>query len=113
MKEQAKVATAPPVASPLHVPALRETSTVQNWKARLKGTLADDEPNPDVADLTPAQQAAVMELLAAIVAGSEKLACIQLNWSFLNAQAKGSRSTLRIAGIEAFDAGGTRAKGRR
>jgi hypothetical protein len=92
---------------------MRGTSAVTTWKARLVGTAADAEPNPKVADLTLSQRAKLFDLLRAIIDGKAPITAIEFNWSVLNTRAKSDKSTLAIAGIEAFADGGVRAKGRR
>lgn len=114
LKRQAETATAPPVAQSASAPpALRNSSTVTTWKARIVGTPGSDEPNPEMATLSAAQRLHVFELLAAIVEGKAPLAAIALDWSYLNKRAKADKSTLAIPGIEAFEEGGVRAKGSR
>lgn len=110
MAKAAETATAPPVA-PAPAPLLRGTTTVEKWKARLKGTLPEGEPNPAVKDLTTAQQAALLDLLAAIVEGHAPLAALkELDWGYLNKRAESEKTKLPLAGLEAFDAGSVRAK---
>jgi hypothetical protein len=93
--------------------ALRSSSVVKTWKARIAGTPADDEPLPDIASLTPAQRIQVLKLLDAIIAGAAPLTCIEINTSYLSSRAKADKSTLAIPGIEAYEDMGTRAKGSR
>ena len=112
LKEQARVGTAPPVAA-IETPVLPGTAMVQNWKARLLATPADAEPNPETKDLTEPQRAALLLLLRASVEGRAPLARIAVNWPAANDRAKAERTTMRIDGLEAFDQGGTRSKGRR
>jgi hypothetical protein len=113
MKRQAETVTAPPVPVSAPAPKLQGSSTVTTWKARIAGTPAIDEPNPDIEQLTLPQWQRVRELLCAIVEGTAPRAAIQVNWSYLNKRAKADKSTLQIPGIEAFDEGGVRAKGTR
>lgn len=114
LQRQAKTVTAPPVAaSTLSVPALRNSSTVTTWKTRIVGTPGSDEPNPETAELSPAQRLQVFELLKAILDGKAPLAAIEIAWPYLNKRAKADKSTLAIPGIEAFEEGGVRAKGSR
>jgi hypothetical protein len=112
LKEQAKTAVAQPVptATPL---VLGSTTTTTTWKARIKGTPADAEPNPEMAELSVAQWTEVQRLLRDIIDGKAPSKAIELNWSYLNDRAKGDGLTLAITGIEAFKEGGARAKGRR
>lgn len=113
MKRQAETVTAPPVAAPTPAPVMRGSTTVTTWKARIAGTPATDEPNPETNDLTPAQRTKVLELLKAILDGKAPLAAIEVAWPYLNKRAKADKSTLAIAGIEAYEEGGVRAKGTR
>lgn len=113
LKRQAATATAPPVQTAAPATTMRSTSTVTTWKARIAGSPADAEPNPDVNELTPAQRAQVSVLLKAIISGDAPIAAIAIDWSYLNKRAKADKSTLRIPGIEAYEDGGVRSKGTR
>ena len=115
LRREAATATAPPVMVPdLEPPVLRSSSTVTTWKARLVGTSADAEPNPEVVALTPAQRLQVFALLRDILDGKAPLGAIELNWKYLNARAKADRKTMSIAGVEPYQDTGLRAKsGRR
>lgn len=115
LERQAKTATAPPVATPSTyvAPGLKGNSTVERWKARPAGTPASDEPNPEMAKLSPAQRTKVFELMRAVLDGKAPLVLFDLNWSELNRRASAEKSTFAIPGFEAFDAGGMRAKGSR
>ena len=115
MKEAAKTATAPPVETPTFVPTLGSTSTVDKWKARLRGTPEAAEPNPENGKgLTAEQQESLRRLCAAIGQGLVSTAAVKsLDWGYLNARANAERSTLDVPGIEAFEAGSARAKGSR
>lgn len=114
MRQAAAVATAAPVPVAPIVPTLASSTVTKTWKARVKGTPADADQNPSTADLTGPQKAQVYELLAAIIAGHQPIALIDLNWSAINARARAEKGTLTIPGIEAYEDIGTRAKpGRR
>lgn len=117
LQERAKTATAPPVSTlrpgASSTGLLKGNSTVSVWKARIKGTPATDEPNPAMDQLTLTQKAQVIELMKAVVAGTQPITCFDLNWSTLNARAKAEKNTLEIVGIEAFESGSVRAKGAR
>jgi len=114
MRRQAETVTAPPVPQSAVAPAtLRSSSVVKTWKARIAGTPGDVEPLPAIADLTAAQRVQVLKLLAAIIADTAPLQCIELNTSYLGSRAKADKSTLAIPGIEAFEDLGVRAKGSR
>lgn len=114
LHRQAETATAPPVAAPHSAPpALKGSSTVTTWKARLVGTSGAEEPNPCSADFTVAQRGQALTLLKAILDGRAPLTAVEINWSYLNSRAKADKSTLAIPGIEAFEVGGVRAKSAR
>lgn len=103
-------------AAPVQVqgaPALSGSTTVENWKARLRGTPDGEDPNPATADIPKAQLEQFDKVVASVARGELPRAAVQLNWSYLNAQAKAEKSTLSIPGIESFDQGSTRAKPRR
>lgn len=111
LRDEAKTAMAPPVAV-TSTARLSSTSAVANWKCRLAGS-NDEEPNPDITEMTPAQAAQVVRLLAAIVEGKAPLAAIKIDWSYLNRRAGADKTTFSIPELEAFDAGSLRMKGRR
>lgn len=114
LKQEAKTAVAPPVpVAPPPAAAMRSSTTVTTWKARIKGTPADADANPDIEELTPAQWLEVSQLLSDIANGKAPRGCVMLNWPYLNGRAKSDKSTLVITGIEAFSEGGVRAKGSR
>lgn len=113
LKRQAATVTAPPVVATAAAPALRSSTTVTAWKARIAETPGSDEPNPAIEALSPAQRLKVFDLLKAILDGKAPLAAIELSWSYLNKRAKADKGTLAIAGIEAFEEGSVRAKGSR
>lgn len=113
LEQAAKSATAAPVASPAASAPLASTSVVQRWKARLRGSPAEAEPNPKVADLSKDQQEQARKLCAAIGRGEEPLSAVELNWSYLNKRAGAEKAAFAITGLEAFDEGGTRSRGRR
>lgn len=113
LKRQAETATAPHVHVPTSAPALSGSSTVATWKARITGTPAEAEPNPKMAELSVPQRAQVLTLMAAVIAGQAPITAFELNWPVLNGRAKSDKSALAIPGIEPFEQGGVRAKGRR
>lgn len=114
LQRQAETATAPPVAaSSYSPPPMKSTSTVERWKVRPKGTPADAEPNPDMAHLTPAQRSCVIELMKAVLDGRAPLILFDINYGELNRRAAAEKTTFALPGFEAFDQGGTRAKGTR
>lgn len=110
MEQRAETAKAAPVAPVASAPKLAGVTTVTTWKARLLSTPADAEPNPEIGEMTPTQLADVKTLLAAIVEGKAPIGAISINWSYLNKRAAADKSTLAIAGIQAFELGSTRAK---
>lgn len=112
LREQAKTATAPPVAS-RGAPPLRHTSTVAKWRTRFVGTPADSlNPQPKTTELTTQQQEMCLRVLDGIRNGTVPLAAIQIDWSYLDRRAVKEMTTLAIPGIEAYDEGGTRSKRR-
>lgn len=113
LEKRAETAVAPPVAAPLAAPAMKNTTTVTTWKARIKGTPAEADPNPKMAEITGAQRLQVLALMQSVIDGRDPITAFELNWSVLNGRAKADKSTLAIAGIEAFQEGGVRAKGTR
>ena len=113
LKAQAQTMTAPPVVSPTLAPVLAHTAIVERWKVRPAGCQVHLDPNPSVSDMTGEQRERIYELLAAVLSREVPLECIEVNWPYLNRRAAAEKSTLAIPGLEAFDAGGTRAKPRR
>jgi hypothetical protein len=114
LKRQAEVATAPPVTRPAPVAPMRSSTTVTKWKCRIAGTPADAEPNPEMAELTAAQKAAVLEAMAEVVAsGGRDLTIFDLNWKVLNQRASADKGTFSIKGFESYEDGGVRGKGGR
>lgn len=113
LKRQVETTSAPPVSMPAAAPALRSSSTVTTWKARIIGTPGSDEANPEIEAISPAQRLKVFELLRAILDGKAPLAAVEINWPYLNKRSKADKSTLAIAGIEAYEEGSVRAKGSR
>lgn len=113
LKERAATAVAPPVPTPAPVPVLANSAPTAKWRAKFVGTLPGSEPNPATKDLTGDQMASLMLLLRAIVDGRAPLALVDVNWSAANKKAGAEGTTMCVPGLEAFDEGGTRAKGRR
>jgi hypothetical protein len=115
LEQRAAAATAPPVATTAPAPKLQHSSAVAKWRARLRGTLPGADPHPATKELTLPQQEALLELLKAIVEGKPgaSLALIEVNWATADKRASADGTTMAIPGLEAFDEGGTRAKGRR
>lgn len=107
--EQSKTAKAPPVA--VDTPVTSHNAVVEKWRCRLKGAAADADPNPDMGQLTLAQQQQVRTLLRAVADGHVPLLAVKLNWSYLNTRARDEKSTFDLPELEAYDEGGTRRKG--
>jgi hypothetical protein len=109
-----ETASAPPVMTPTTT-TLAGSTPVGTWKARLLGTTGDQEANPEIENLTAAQKVKVRELLRALLDETNPAPwqAIKINWSYLNARAKADKSTMRIAGLEAFQEGSMRGKGGR
>jgi len=112
LQRQAETATAAPVET-APAPALKGSTPIARWLARPKGTPATADPNPKIADMTPLQIARVVELVGAIVAGQASITLIEINWTAVNARARSDKSAFQVPGLEAFESGATRAKGRR
>lgn len=103
LQQRAQTATAPPVAAAIPAP-LKSTGTAKTWKARLSGTPAEAEPNPEIEDLTDAQRLGVLQLCKGITDGKIPISAIgSLNWSYLNKRADAERTAFAIAGFEAFE----------
>jgi hypothetical protein len=113
LKHEAKTAAAPPVSARAYAAPLSKSTTVEKWKGRFVGTEDDAEVNPDMADLTPAQQESAREFFLGIAKGEVPLACGAINWTEINRKAHAERSTFLVAGMEAIDVGGLRSKSKR
>ena len=114
LQRQAETATAPPVSVPAATPPpLKGSTTVTTWKARLVGTSGADDPNPGVEMLSAEQRRSLFALMHAVLDGKAPLACVEINWPYLNKRARADKGTLAIAGIEAFEEGSVRAKSTR
>ncbi len=106
LKQQAKTATAPPVSLPSRSP-LKQTKVAQSWKACPAGTTDADDPNPEMADATPAQLEGIRALMRACLDGAPgtSMTMFEVRWPALNARAVNERTAMRIPGIEARDVG--------
>lgn len=113
MRQAAKTVSAPPVPTQTTLPAMRGHTPVTTWKARLAGCATEAESNPAIGAMSPIELAQVRRLLEAILAGTGPFAAIDINWSYLNKRAAAEKSTLAIAGIEAYEVPGLRARGAR
>jgi hypothetical protein len=92
---------------------MAKTSIVERWRARLRGTPPEADPNPEMDALSLAQQQQVRTFLRAVADGRVPLTAIAINWSYLNKRAAAEKGTLDLPEMEAFDEGGVRAKGGR
>lgn len=108
LKKQAQTAVAPPVAARAAAP-LKASTVAEKWNVRLRGF----EGQPAMADLTEEQRRVAIDLVRAVADGKAPLAALEINWSYLRKRAGSDRQTFAIAGIEAYDEGSVRSKGRR
>lgn len=113
LKRRVETATAPPVAPPIAAPTMKSNSVVTTWKARLKGTPADAEPNPKIAEMSPRQLEAVREAMRAVLENRSgaTITAFDICWSVVNSRAKADKQTFNIPGFEAFEEGSVRSKG--
>lgn len=112
LQRHAESVTAPPVAPPASAPpALKGTTVISTWRARLKGT--PDEAQPKVEEFSPAQRMAFLDYLRAVVDGRAPLNGCECNWSYFNKRAVADKATFQITGFEAVECGGARAKATR
>jgi len=112
LQKRVETAVAPPVAAAAPI-KMSGASVVTTWKARIKGTPAEADPNPEMDELSVAQWAEVQQLLRDVADGKAPRACFDIAWGYLNGRAKADKSTLAITGIEAYADGGVRSRGRR
>jgi len=114
LKAQAQVARAAPVSAPTSAPPkLAGTTVTKNWTCTIAGTPRDAEQQPAMADLDNPQRARVLELMRAVLEGKAPILCFELGWQYLKKRAKADEATFNVPYMEAYDAGGTRAKGTR
>lgn len=115
LKRQAETAKAAPVQTAATVvPAMAHTTVTKKWTCTIAGTPRDaGDQQPSVEALTDAQRGQFLILLKAVLDGRAPIAAVTPNWSYLSKRAKSDESTLAIPGIEAYDAGGVRAKATR
>lgn len=115
LERRVETATAPPVSVPASAPPPMQTTTVvTTWKARIKGTPANDDPNPKMADLSPAQWEQVKAAMQRAIDGdSTARSAFEICWSVLNGLAKAQKGSFALPGFEAYQDGGVRAKGSR
>lgn len=114
--EQAKTAQAAPVSTVAasSPPKLAGSSTTKKWVCTIKDTPRDAEQNPEMEALTNEQRKEILGLMQEVLAGKAPLRCFAIDWSYLNARAKSDEGTFAIPHLEAYNAGGLRAKpGRR
>lgn len=118
LKAQAETVKAAPVMGATSAPPkLAGTSVVKKWTCTLAGTPREAEnQQPSVEEMDKAQQVVWLGVLKAIVEhqpGAPPLSVATPNWRSVSARAKSDESTFDIPGFDAYDAGGTRAKGSR
>jgi hypothetical protein len=111
LQRRVETATAPPVAPPIAAPAMKSNSVVTTWKARPKGTPADADPNPKIAEMSPGQLEAVREAMRAVLENRAPMTAFEVCWSVINSRAKADKQTFNIPGFEAFEEGSVRSKG--
>jgi hypothetical protein len=111
LKLEAETATAPPVPPPATAPVpMTRNTVVTTWKARIKGTSAEADPNPGMAELDAGQVEQIRALMRAVADGTESIACFELDWGYLNRRAKSEERAFKITGLEAFPDSTTRGK---
>lgn len=113
LQEQAKTMTAPPVSTSIAAPSLGRSTAIERWKARLKTTASGAEPNPAMADLTPSQRLEAEKFFDAVSHREVPIVCAAIDWPELNRKANAERKTFAVPGMEAFDDGSLRGKGKR
>jgi hypothetical protein len=115
LEQQARTATAPPVATPAAAaPApLKNSTPISKHKCRIAGTTGSEEQNPDMESLTKEQRLQIFEAMKAVLEGRAPLVVFAINWSYLNKRAAAEKGAFAIAGFEAYEDGGLRAKGSR
>jgi hypothetical protein len=117
LEEQARTATAPPVAATATAPrdTLKGSTVTETWKVRLANTRADAsflQPEK-TADMSNDERASVLELLKGIVAGAAPMSLIRVDWTTANQLVKAHKGTLKIPGFTPYQDGGTRGKSTR
>lgn len=115
LQQAAETATAPPVPETRSsaASAMKGSTTVKTWKARIKGTPAEEDPNPAMEDLSAEQWKQIADLMRDVADGKAPRACFAIDWSYLNKRAGSDKSTMQITNIEAVLLGSVRAKGSR
>ena len=112
LTRRAETAVAAPV--PVAAPIAPANSTIAaKWKARLVGTTGGDDTEPATKQMSDAQRASLLLLVQAVAEGRASLSLLEINWSVANKRAENEGTTMGIPGLEAYDAGGLRAKRRR
>lgn len=109
LREQVDTAVAPPVAGP-SFSAPKSNSVTKTWKARIKGTPADAEPNPAMAEITPMQRPHILAAMKAVIDGALPITVFEINWKVVNGRAKGEEAQMVMPGFEAFADTGLRSK---
>lgn len=115
LQKQAETAQAPPVSTGRLFTGsgglLQNTTLAKKWTTTIAGTAREAEnQQPDTEEMTEAQLAQFKALLQGILEGRDPVAAATPNWKFLDKRAKADEATFKITGVEAYDAGGTRAK---
>lgn len=113
LERRAETAVAPPVQTPVLAPALAGSTVAPKLRGRLVGTAEDGEPRPKLAEMNAAQVASFRALAKAVGEGKADLSLIEMNWSEVDRAAKAAGVNLNVPGLESWDAGSVRAKGRR
>jgi len=109
LTRRAETAVAAPV--PVAAPIAPANSTVAaKWKARLVGTTGGDDAEPATKQMSDAQRASMLLLVQAVAEGRASLSLLEINWSVANKRASAEGTTMQVPGLEAYDAGGLRAK---
>lgn len=117
LEEQARTATAPPVAATTTPPrdTLKGSTVTETWKVRLTATRAEAsflQPEK-TADMSSDERTSVLELLKAIIAGAAPMSLIRVDWTTANQLVKAHKGTLKIAGLTPYQDGGARGKSTR
>jgi hypothetical protein len=117
MKAQAATAQAAPVSRPVRssaAAAMSHSTAVEEWKARLQGTLAEaDDQQPELKDLTPAQVTSLRAFLLHAATTGQDLGLIAIDWPAAKNRAKADGKTMNVPGFESYKDYSTRAKPKR
>lgn len=105
----AETVSAPPVMSPTTT-TLAGSTPIGVWKSRFVGTTGDQEPNPDVEDMSAIQKMRMREVARAVLDDKAPMQLLKMNWAYANARAKADKNTMAIPGLEAYQEGSMRGK---